>query len=380
MCQTSSSPYPACERLSSYDPDDDKKTFVREAKVVVLTPEPIDIHDANASERREPVSGAEAGEDDEKQSLPVMDQGASLTSQAQDDEPMPAPPPAAVVSEVPVAQQDALLQLQQTHNEYVKSSCEYEKELEGEVAQLESKVASLENSTHALELTKGQLQTKLIDVLRQLDATRTRELVLQSETQELKWKVQRLEQTNDELETAARIARTSIADLEHQSEKLFEQHVFLQHENEEFARQLASIAVAEVHPTDSFSSALSSHSNGSRVSHKSITIHGGGDSEKHTRGKATMTGRGRFPDVVESCLHITCRHCRHPSRSSSTHYELRQNHLEPPPYVGISNGDDSQMKPQSKPSVFERLRLRLRALFDCGQKKQSDAAKSTPMR
>uniref|UniRef100_K3WZG2 Uncharacterized protein n=1 Tax=Globisporangium ultimum (strain ATCC 200006 / CBS 805.95 / DAOM BR144) TaxID=431595 RepID=K3WZG2_GLOUD len=366
-----------------------------------MVPEPIDIHDANADERRESVTGTEAAKDDEKQSLLVMDQGAGLTSEPKSDEPTAAPP--ATAAAAPVAHQDALLQLQQTHDEYVKSSCEYEKELEGEIAQLESKVASLEQSTHAFELSREQLQTKLIGVLRQLDATRTRELVLQSETQELKWKVQRLEQTNDELETAARIARASIADLEHQNEKLLEQHVFLQHENEELARQLASITVAEVHPTDSFSSASSSHSNGSRASHKPIAIHGSGDSEKvhhssgggrklsrskykrpqqHARGKATVPGRGRFPDVVESCLHITCRHCRHPSRSSSsTHFELRQNHLESPPYVDIlANGDDPQMKQQSKPTIFERLRLRLRTLFDCGQKKQSDAAKSTPTR
>ncbi|GMF36446.1 unnamed protein product [Phytophthora fragariaefolia] len=141
-----------------------------------------------------------------------------------------------------------LAQLQRTHDEYVKSSCEYERELEIEVDQCEKKLQQLEAAAIQLERDKSDLGDCVNGTKEELQGSQRRERMLQTQLEEMKWKIQRLEQANDELETSARIAQATIEDLQHKSETLLEQNVFLQHEKEELLKQLSSIIIAEVHP------------------------------------------------------------------------------------------------------------------------------------
>lgn len=290
----------------------------------------------------------------------------------------------AISVKSPRHQKDALMkkelelrQLQKAHDEYVKSSCEYEKELETEVELCEKKVLALEQTARAMEVTKEQLQVKLGEVLLQLEATHTRELVLQSELQEMKWKVQRLEQANDELETAARIAQASIEDLEHKTETLLEQNVFLQHEKEEVVRQIASITVAEVHPTPKSSSSLSSSSSHSKSNLHHSENRSAGDSmspetrkyKQHARG--SVKSKGRYPEVVESCLHITCRQCR----PHKPHQHHSRRHSSAAAEASFHGPPAEEIKKRAIAGFFDRLRLRLRAIFDCERK--GAAAKPT---
>ncbi|KAL4161416.1 hypothetical protein PRNP1_001970 [Phytophthora ramorum] len=138
-----------------------------------------------------------------------------------------------------------LTQLQRTHDEYVKSSCEYERELEIEVDRYEKKMQQLESSALQLERDKSDLHSSVTGVRADLQIAHRREHMLQTQLEEMKWKIQRLEQANDELETSARIAQATIEDLQHKSESLLEQNVFLQHEKEELLKQLSSIIIAE---------------------------------------------------------------------------------------------------------------------------------------
>ncbi|KAF4322563.1 hypothetical protein BBO99_00003850 [Phytophthora kernoviae] len=143
-----------------------------------------------------------------------------------------------------------LTQLQRTHDEYVKSSCEYERELETEVDRYEKKTLQLEHAVVQLEHAKNDLSSSVGEIKEELQTSQRREHMLQMQIDEMKWKIQRLEQDNDELETSARIAQATIEDLRHKSENLLEQNVFLQHEKEEVLRKLSSVIIAEVHPAD----------------------------------------------------------------------------------------------------------------------------------
>ncbi|OWZ04209.1 Kinesin [Phytophthora megakarya] len=194
-----------------------------------------------------------------------------------------------------------LTQLQRTHDEYVKSSCEYERELEIEVDRYEKKTQQLESAALQLERDKSDLNSSMTGVKEELHATHRREHMLQMQLDEMKWKIQRLEQSNDELETAARIAQATIEDLHHKSESQLEQNVFLQHEKEELLKQFSSIVVAEVHPIPRSSSARLSR----KSSHSEAPVQ---VQEENTR--KCRKRRGRRPEVLETCLHLTCRKCR----------------------------------------------------------------------
>ncbi|KAL4138362.1 hypothetical protein PRIC2_001868 [Phytophthora ramorum] len=205
-----------------------------------------------------------------------------------------------------------LTQLQRTHDEYVKSSCEYERELEIEVDRYEKKMQQLESSALQLERDKSDLHSSVTGVRADLQIAHRREHMLQTQLEEMKWKIQRLEQANDELETSARIAQATIEDLQHKSESLLEQNVFLQHEKEELLKQLSSIIIAEVHPAPC---ALPTRSTSARFSRKSssrLTETAPAAPVQHAQ-ENTRKGRkrkGRRPEVLETCLHLTCRKCR----------------------------------------------------------------------
>lgn len=287
-----------------------------------------------------------------------------------------------------------LQQLQRTHDEYVKSSCEYEKELESELERCEKKALALEQSVRASEAARDQLSSKLGEAQTQLEATTQRERTLLLELEEMKWKIQRLEQANDELETAARIAQASIEDLEHKNETLLEQNVFLAQEKEEVSRQLASITVAEVHPVVSVGGGTTlTLASGSSLmnmlplhrqhSENAVSTSAGGGAKQQQRGKAPRL-KSRYPDVVESCIHITCQKCRAGSASSSSRSRPPHRHL------GLSHHGhqsrqhrrssaasssfevvDGAKKRAAPSSVFERMRLRFRSLFNCSDEKQA---------
>lgn len=295
-----------------------------------------------------------------------------------------------------LAQKDAELQhLQRTHDEYIKSSCEYERELEHALELCERKSAALEHHVHTLELAKEFTLAKQLELHAQVDATSKHEQLLLAELEEMKWKVQRLEQANDELETAARISQASIADLEHKSETLLEQNVFLQHEKEEVVRQLAAITVAEVHPTPPPST---SSSGSSSIFSRSPSNNLLSNSEKspaqasqqqqqvqqvqqHLRGK--NKSKGRYPEVVESCIHITCRKCRpshHHSHHNRHHTRHQRNSSSHAPIASSCDRTTSAegLKKKALLGVFERLRLRVRALFDCSDGKLAVAETPSP--
>ncbi|TYZ57723.1 hypothetical protein PybrP1_006298 [[Pythium] brassicae (nom. inval.)] len=276
-------------------------------------------------------------------------------------------------------QKDAeLQQLQRTHDEYVKSSCEYEKELEGELERYEKRAQALEQGTRSGEAARIQLSARLGEVQAQLEAAKQCERALLLELEAMKWKVQRLEQANDELETAARIAQASVEDLEYKHEALLEQNVFLAQEKEEAARQLlASAVLAQVHPLtmasgSSLVNVLPLRRQQSTSARTSSSSSAGVRPQQCARGAAPRA-KTRYPDVVESCIHITCQKCRAGASSSSSSKAL-QSHLasqaRPPrrPSAAAAALEEGAKK-RVAPSVFERLRLRMRALFNCPDEK-----------
>lgn len=226
--------------------------------------------------------------------------------------------------------QRELQTLQQTHDEYVKSSCEYERELEGEIERFEAKAQSNEASILSLQNAIEQLTIALVDAQQQCEAVGRREQSAQDQTLELLRKIQQLEQTNDELETTVRIAHASIDELEHRLETVMEQNVFLMDEREDAAQRLSSFLVAEVFPMPTSPpdpGALA------EVSEKHAEQHQHHNHGRHGHQKTTRKGKkkqARYPEVVESCLHITCQQCCKELSKKST-----------------------------SPGFFERLRLRL---------------------
>ncbi|KAE8901659.1 hypothetical protein PF005_g30396 [Phytophthora fragariae] len=203
-----------------------------------------------------------------------------------------------------------LTQLQRTHDEYVKSSCEYERELEIEVDQYEKKMQQLEGVALQLERDKSDLSCSVNGTKEELQTAHRREHMLQTQLEEMKWKIQRLEQANDELETSARIAQATIEDLQHKSETLLEQNVFLQHEKEELLRQLSSIIIAEVHPAGQVSVSRSASARYSRKSSSHLTEPPPAAPVQADNTRKGKKRRGRRPEVLETCLHLTCRKCR----------------------------------------------------------------------
>ncbi|RLN93821.1 hypothetical protein BBJ28_00018215 [Nothophytophthora sp. Chile5] len=207
-----------------------------------------------------------------------------------------------------------LTQLQRTHDEYVKSSCEYERELETEVDRYEKKTQQLEQTTAQLEREKSELHASIGGSREELQVTQRREHMLQTQLQEMKWKIQRLEQANDDLETAARIAQATIEDLQHKAETLLEQNVFLQHEKEELQRQFSVSnlaaggttagpgATAAGAPTRPSSFRFSRKSSSQLTPEAAVTLAQGNPQN----GKK----KGRYPEVLETCIHLTCRKCR----------------------------------------------------------------------
>lgn len=273
-------------------------------------------------------------------------------------------------------QKDAeLQQLQRTHDEYVTSSCEYEKELEGELERCEKRALALEQATRASETARATLSARLGDVQTQLEATKQRERTLLLELEAMKWKIQRLEQANDELETTARIVQASVEDLEYKHEALLEQNVFLAQEKDEIARQLlASLAIpAQVHPLamaasgSSLVNVLPLHRQQSAPSSA-----GGVRQPQSARRAAQRTVKSRYPDVVESCIHLTCQKCR---AGTSTNSRVTCAHSR-----SAAAALEESAKKRVTPSAFERLRLRMRALFNCFDEKHTavEAAKAPP--
>ncbi|KAG6578016.1 Nuclear distribution protein nudE 1 [Phytophthora cinnamomi] len=218
------------------------------------------------------------------------------------------------VAQLLVAKAAELVQLQRTHDEYVKSSCEYERELEIEVDRYEKKTQQLEAAALLLERDKSDLRDSVSGTKEELQSSHRREHMLQTQLEEMKWKIQRLEQVNDELETAARIAQATIEDVQHKSETLLEQNVFLQHEKEELLKQLSSIIIAEVHPAmigpgGQVSVSRSASARYSRKSSSHVTEPPVAPVQQENARKGKKR-RGRRPEVLETCLHLTCRKCR----------------------------------------------------------------------
>lgn len=208
--------------------------------------------------------------------------------------------------------QRELQTLQQTHDEYVKSSCEYERELECEIERFESKAQASEASILVLQNANEQLATALADAQQQCEAAGRREQTAQDQMQELLRKIQQLEQTNDELETTVRIAHASIDELDHRLESVMEQNVFLMDEREDAAQRLSSFLVAEVFPMPTsppdpaaFAGVSEKHAEHQHQQHHSHH-HG---HQKTTTRKGKKKKQARYPEVVESCLHITCQQC-----------------------------------------------------------------------
>ncbi|KAG3119348.1 hypothetical protein PI124_g2500 [Phytophthora idaei] len=204
-----------------------------------------------------------------------------------------------------------MMQLQRTHDEYVKSSCEYERELEIEVDRYEKKTQQLESAALQLERDKSDLNSSMTGVKDELQSAHRREHMLQMQLDEMKWKIQKLEQANDELETSARVAQATIEDLHHKSETLLEQNVFLQHEKEELLKQLSSIIVAEVHPTPMpgvprTASTRFSRKSSSHLSEAAAPV----APVQEENNRKSKRRKGRRPEVLETCLHLTCRKCR----------------------------------------------------------------------
>lgn len=194
-----------------------------------------------------------------------------------------------------------LLQLQRTHDEYIKSSCEYERELEMELERFEVKTHQIEAMALQLERDKTSVDTKSKELNDALQCAQCREHVLQTQVRDMKWQIQRLEQANDELETSARVAQATIEDLRHKCETLQEQHVFLMHEKEEL---LLSTKVAEIYPV---SMATLRRAN-EGISRNSSSQYSDLMQEEPTRNFKRR--KGRRPEILETCLHLTCRNCR----------------------------------------------------------------------
>lgn len=205
-----------------------------------------------------------------------------------------------------VQAQRELQQLQQSHDEYVKSSCEYERELEGEIERFETKAQASEATILSLQNANELLVTALAQAQQQCEATARREQSVQDQMQELLRKIQQLEQTNDELETTVRIAHASIDELEHKLETVMEQNVFLMDEREDVAQRLSSFLVAEVFPMPTSPPVNPGTLAGVSEKHAEHEHHSHHGHQKPRKGKKK---KARYPEVVESCLHITCQQC-----------------------------------------------------------------------
>jgi hypothetical protein len=207
------------------------------------------------------------------------------------------------LAELLAAKETELRALQRTHDEYVKSSCEYEKELERELERYELKLQSLELHVHSAEDAKAALTQTLTQAHRELAAARKREDALSAQVQDMKWIIQRLEQTNDELETATRVAQASIDGLQHRVDTLTEENVFLVQEKEDALAIVGTIKTESERKDDP----------------EEVPENGAGATRSEAIGNSTGSSRAgptrrsvRLPEVVESCLHITCSHeqCR----------------------------------------------------------------------
>ncbi|RLN78844.1 hypothetical protein BBJ28_00014527 [Nothophytophthora sp. Chile5] len=233
---------------------------------------------------------------------------SSVTTVDDDDDDLEEATTAVANAQLLAAKALELTQLQRTHDEYVKSSCEYERELETEVDRYEKKTQQLEQTTAQLERERSELHANIEGGREELQVAQRREHMLQTQLQEMKWKIQRLEQANDDLETAARIAQATIEDLQHKAETLLEQNVFLQHEKEELQRQFSAVNLTVEGTTAGPGAAATgaTRPSSSRFSRKS--------SSQLTPEAANLQNgnkkKGRYPEVLETCIHLTCRKCR----------------------------------------------------------------------
>jgi hypothetical protein len=91
--------------------------------------------------------------------------------------------------------------------------------------------------------------------------------------------------------------------------------VFLQHEKEELLKQLSSIIIAEVHPAavgpgGQLSIPRRESSRFSRKSSSQLTDAAPVAPVPGAQEKNRKMRKGRRPEVLETCLHLTCRKCR----------------------------------------------------------------------
>ncbi|DBA03344.1 TPA: hypothetical protein N0F65_004621 [Lagenidium giganteum] len=235
-----------------------------------------------------------------------------------------------------------LRMLQRTHDEFVKSSGEYEKELELEVDRYEKQTRELQQTVSALEQVKLQLQQAVNGLKHETEHIRERESAVRTQLEEMKWKVQALEQANDELETAQRIAQATIDELQHKLDCTVEQNVFLQHEKEEAIKLVASFRVAEVHPVSS--KLRKASSDGTVMKQMSI----GNNTRRRNSSVTRRAKKGRYPEVVETCLHITCQKCQ----EGRVHSTLEHHHGR-----ACAKGPEKADELVAL-GFFERLRLR----------------------
>ncbi|KAF0683392.1 Aste57867_24516 [Aphanomyces stellatus] len=128
--------------------------------------------------------------------------------------------------------------LQKEHDEYVRSSCEIEHELEAEVIRLEDIRAKLEEQVR--RASDDQLAARASSDAASKELSKLHSIVseLMQANTGFKSDVQRLEQRNDDLERRERELQASIDDLEHQLDTSEEANVFLRQELDDLMGRL----------------------------------------------------------------------------------------------------------------------------------------------
>ncbi|TMW65846.1 hypothetical protein Poli38472_003611 [Pythium oligandrum] len=256
--------------------------------------------------------------------------------------------------ELLATKENELQQLQKTHDEYVKSSCEYEKELEAEVERYEAKTRHLEQQLHSMEEVKQQLHNQLAHAHYDIVTDKRREDALEAQMDEMKWKIQRLEQTNDELETATRVAQATIEELQYKVERLTEENVFLLQEREDYgvssrrsSRAQSEDEIGSVVPVLHISVPESITTE--VIAPRKISEATGPEPLNRSRSRRKS---GLYPEVVESCLHMTCNTCQCPRRVSMPQL------VREAPGTAFPSKKELQ-KPRR--SFFERIRRRFQS-------------------
>ncbi|GLE04428.1 hypothetical protein PINS_up013370 [Pythium insidiosum] len=273
------------------------------------------------------------------------------------------------------AKHQELQQLQRTHDEFVRSSGEYEKELEAEVERLERRAQQLQSQLQTQDDAHARLELTLQSTQRELAASQAAETELRSQLQQLKRTIQRLEQTNDELETAQRVAQASLEELQHRLDVVTEENVFLQQERDASSSGRSSRSHSGGDPTVTpLPPSMPAASVSVSALQKILQTSGAGDADdalRRERRVSDATGpepannqqrkrkSGRYPEVVEACLHMTCSHsqCRRVSLQRLQQQQQQQQQQTPPAKAALQKA--SSDKKSAKRGFLERLRHRL---------------------